>query len=906
MRGSNFLLKIPENLRKISVGITFALYPLMTPSRVAAKWYMCAATFLFSVAVVVHPRNVESAVANWTKGHRKVLVIPVHFTDAAGPSDAVDPNGLSGWGNLTNGTTTAEIRNFFVQQSYNQYTLDFTMLPEVDLGVPTSYYTNTIPGTSTTKWTAWGVAGSLADDARAKARAMGLTNGTAALCESANYDLDIIAAGYNAYMSGAASDGGRTVMAINFNALPHELCHCLGLQHANGTSRASGYSPVKSGSFFYNVYGDVYCLMGYKANTFTASPPPNRDINPYFKYQLGWLTTNNIITPGTSGLYRIYAFDQGSVDVGKYYAMRIARDASYTYWFSFRQAITNLPDSKWSQNGLEVRFGAESIRATSGTTMLWDMTPGSRGPTGTVHSTMHDAPLQIGRTYTDAEANLHITPVKKGGTSPESLDVTVNFGAFPSNQPPLLTLSPTNLSLAAGVAQTFSATASDPDGDTLTYYWEYDDNTTSGGTDFGGGNADSRLATNGSHTWSQMGVNFVRCTVSDMKGHTRTASAIVTVTNGITAPITVSGVVKDELGNPLAGAIVNNFKQSGVYGGTNFAGSSETAADGKFQITVPKTNFTYTFAVMYKGYAFTCNYSGGNVGVGSANVSNVNFTRTLLTHTISCWLAGVPVADSNVWVSDGSQSVPIVNGGCQLHITDGSLVTLTATPSNPTNIISSDFPKPYRVVDDIDFTFFVANPTVEVPHAGFTTSGSSSDDSVGSVTIPITMTLPTGLTNWPADQYFSYTIDPSSTAEYGVDYTSHGGQINFYGNKVPTPYLVPLTVVHDGIPKKKTVVFTLSPGSSVVNTGALSTYTYTIQNAPYKTYLTGMSTSNGTASFLITNLTDYATNYVLRSHDLTAPNWSTSHIFTGVSGQMQWAEEFSNGWSQVFYRVICE
>ena len=870
----------------------------------------------FAVAILFgcFPENAKSADATWTKGHRKVLVIPVRFSDAAGPSDAVDPNGVSGWGKFTNGTTTAEITRFLSWQSYNQFTVDFTILPEVDLGVPTSYYTNSYMGTSFKKWDAWGSPGSLADDARAKARQTGLTNGQAALFESDNYDLDIIACGYNAYMGGAASDGGRSVIAFNFNALPHELCHCLGLQHANGTSRASGYSPVKGGSYFTDSYGDVYCLMGYKMNTRTPSPPPNRDVNPYFKYQLRWLTDENIITPGgTSGTYRIHAFDQGSVEAGKYYALRIARDPSYTYWFGFRQAITNLPDSKWSQSGLEVRFGGESIRATSGTTMLWDMTPGSRGYIttnylypGPIFATMHDAPLQTGRTYTDAEAQLHVTPIKKGGTTPESLDVVVNFGAFPGNQSPTLSLSPTNLTLAAEGAQTFSATATDPDGDALAYYWEFDDNTTSGGTDFGGLNADSRVATNGTHTWTQSGANFVRCTVSDMKGHTRTVSALVTVTNGLPAPMTVSGVVKDESGNPLEGAIVNNFKAGLWYGHTNFAGSSATAADGKFQITVPRTNFTYTFSVLYKGYTFTCNYSGGNVYVGAVNISNVIFTRTPLTRTLSCWISGTPVADSNLWVSDGSQSVPFVNWGAQLSVADGSLVTLTATPTDPAYLISSDFPKPYRVVDNADLTFFVSNPGVEVPRAAFTSSGTNSNDTVGTVTIPVTMTLPAGLTNWPSDQWFSYTIDDSSTAEYGVDYKAHGGLINFFNHKAPWPYLIPLTVFHDALPKRKTVVITLAPSSSVVTLGPITTFTYTIHNAPYQATLTGLSISNGMVSFGITNLSSSATNYVLRCHDLMAPFWTTSHIFTGVSGQINWSEAFSNGWQNVFYRTLSE
>lgn len=867
------------------------------------------------------PRNAESARSTWTKGHRKVLVIPARFTDASGPSDAVDPNGVSGWGNLTNGTTTAAISNFFISQSYGQFSVDFTIVPEVNLGVPTAYYTNNCPGSPYSKWTEWGAPGSLADDARDKARQYGLAHGMAALCESTNYDFDVIALGYNTYLSGAASDGGRTVIACNFNALPHELCHGLGLQHANGTSRASGYSPVTWGSYysyFYDAYGDVYCLMGYKMNTRTTSPPPDRDANAYFKYELGWLTDTNISSPVTSGTYRVYAFDQGSVEPGKDYALRIPRDPSHTYWFDFRQAITNTPDSKWSQSGLEVHFGAESPRASSGVTMLWDMTPGSAGyittnyiGLGPTFATMHDAPLQIGRTYSDAEANLHITPVKKGGTTPESLDVIVNFGPFPGNHAPVISISPSNIFLSAGVTQVFSVVAADPDGDPLSYYWEFDDNTATGGNDFGGLNADSRLATQGSHAWSQMGPNFVRCTVSDMKGQSRTVSTTVTVTNGSPAPLTVSGIITDELGNPLEGALVNNFKSGIYYGSTNFAGSGVTAGDGQFRIPLPRGNTKYVFSAMQKGYSFNCSMPGGTVTVASASITNVNFTRVKTTHTIG---GGVYVAgrgyhsptDGNLWVSTGTQSTLVSNGWWQLSVADGTYVTLTATPTNPAYTVSSDFPKPYLVVGDVDtLSFFVDIPGA-MPQTGFASSGTNSDDKAGTVFIPVTMTLPAGMTNWPANQMFNYWIDDSSTAEYGVDYKMNAGRFTFYGSIPLSPYLIPLTIFHDSIPKNRTVVIKIAPGNSIAYPGLITTYTFTIRNTPYPTLLRNLILSNNSASFVITNLADYATNYILRSDDLAAPNWSTTHVFTGSSGQIEWTESISNSWNKVFYRVMSE
>jgi hypothetical protein len=391
------------------------------------------------------------------------------------------------------------------------------------------------------------------------------------------------------------------------------------------------------------------------------------------------------------------------------------------------------------------------------------------------------------------------------------------------------------VSLGSNVLQTFTATASDPDGDTLAYYWEFDDNMTSGGTDFGGLNADSTSGTQAAHAWTQKGDWFVRCTVTDMKGGSRTASATVTVTNGTAAPLTITGTVTDELGNPLEGAIVNNFRSGVAFGATNFAGSSATAADGKYSIVVPKSNSTYRLTAMHQGFSFT-NSQGGTAMVASASIANFNFARLRKTRAVS---GGVYVAgrgyhsptDGTLTVSDGTQSVIVSNGGWQLNIADGSLVTLTATATNPAYTVSSDFPKPYRVVDDvITLSFFVDIPGA-MPLTGFTSSGTNSDDTVGTVGIPVVMTLPAGLTNWPQVQSFPYSIDSSSTAEYGVDYKMHDGIIDFYGTYVPSPFIIPLTIIHDGVPKNKTVVIKLAPGNSIANLGPIPTFTYTISNA---------------------------------------------------------------------------
>ncbi|MBX7247405.1 MAG: PKD domain-containing protein [Candidatus Sumerlaeaceae bacterium] len=816
--------------------------------RMRALFGVVAVSLIGLAATTAH----TAASSTWTKGHKKVLIIPIRFTDFGGPSDSPGPGGyLSGWGKVLDGTTSAALASFMAQQSYGLCTMDFTVIPEINLGVSYTAYNALYPGTSLSKYTLWYEPNSLADDARAKAKQAGLLTATPAKYDSANYDLDIIIGGFIPGQGTQAAGQSyiKGVFGTTTKALAHELCHNLGLQHANGVSRATLQSPLRNGSYFIDSYGDVDCLMGYK-NTWPIPLPPDRDANPYWKYRLGWLTEEHIFDPVTSGTYRLYAFDQGTLDTGKKYAIRIPRDTGHVYWLDFRQAITGAGDT-WSANGLEVHFGGESVPGSSGLTTLIDMTPGSRGLTGSTFSTMYDAPLAIGRTFTDAEMNLHVTPIKKGGTTPESLDVVLNFGPIPGNNAPTVSIAPTSLNLSAGVPTTFTATASDPDGDTLAYYWEFDDNATTGGYQSGGSDPDSRLATQGSHTWTQDGTYFVRCTVTDMKGHTATASATVTVTGGTAAPLTISGMVKDELGNPLEGAVVNNFKGTAPnavsYDAANFATSNPTGPDGKYIIPLPAIGAsTYTLTVMYKGFTFNCTKAGGVVPTTSTSVADVDFTRIRTTRTISGSIvvagrAYDPATDGNITISDGTTSTLATLGSWSLTEPDGTYVNLTFTPANPAYTIITYFKTPFWVVDDYNQLHLDVKIPGKLPETAFTTSTATSDDNVGTVNIPITMTLPVGYSSWVADQSAQCWIDNSSTAEYGVDYKMTGGKVVFAGGVAPTPKSIPLTIIHDGVPKNKTVVVKMGAGSSLSNLGPITTFTYTIINPATPVTISGWS-----------------------------------------------------------------
>src|SRR5262245_43838781 len=223
---------------------------------------------------------------------------------------------------------------------------------------------------------------------------------------------------------------------------------------------------------------------------------------------------------------------------------------------------------------------------------LLDTTPGSPDD-------KNDAALVLGRTFSDPGAHVHITTLRKNGTSPESLDIAVNLGTFPGNVSPTVPMDADSLTTTAGSPLTFSATASDDNGDTLAYYW-----------DFG----DSTFGTNGSaasKSWTSSGQYVVRCTVSDMKGGVASDSLLVTVGNPGT--YTLGGTVTAG-GVPIEGVRISVSSTKVTY----------TDSDGTY-ILAGLSAGGYTVSASRDGYAFNPFGFSNPVSVGP-NLTGIDFS----------------------------------------------------------------------------------------------------------------------------------------------------------------------------------------------------------------------------------------------------------------------------------------
>jgi PKD domain-containing protein/carboxypeptidase family protein len=343
------------------------------------------------------------------------------------------------------------------------------------------------------------------------------------------------------------------------------------VHHANLWQTTDG-SVIGAGA---NVeYGNVFDVMGRGG--------VKGHFNAWFKTRFDWLLPGEYTSVTGSGAFTIEPIDDPAATGQR--ALKIVKDSTRSYWVEFRQLFTT---NRWAMNGALLNWGYNNNTGSH----LLDHTPGSS-------NAQNDAALLVGRTFSDTQSGIHITPVARAA-SPPSMDVVVKLGSFPGNTAPAVSLSASATTVARNAPVTLTATASDVNGDALAYGWEFDDGTLA-----------PNLATV-TRSWTTAGTKLVRCIVSDMVGGTTAATISITVTS--TTTFTVGGSVTSG-GQPLAGVVVSD--------GTR---SATTSASGAYTIAgVP--NGTYTLTPSRQGYTFTP--ASQQVTVNGANLGGRNFTAT--------------------------------------------------------------------------------------------------------------------------------------------------------------------------------------------------------------------------------------------------------------------------------------
>ncbi|MET0684066.1 MAG: PKD domain-containing protein [Solirubrobacteraceae bacterium] len=182
---------------------------------------------------------------------------------------------------------------------------------------------------------------------------------------------------------------------------------------------------------------------------------------------------------------------------------------------------------------LAVNFTATAIDPDGGAiTYRWQLADGAVNGAG------------FSRTFTQAgtyEATVTATD-DQGQTASKTVSVTVTGGGEPENGPPEIVEAEADVTSGpAPLDVLFNAVADDPDGDALTYSWDFDD----GGSAFGA-EAD--------HTFDAAGTYDVTLTVSDPDGASDSATITITATDppGNRPPSVQAGALPASGPAPLA------------------------------------------------------------------------------------------------------------------------------------------------------------------------------------------------------------------------------------------------------------------------------------------------------------------------------------------------------------------
>ena len=320
-----------------------------------------------------------------------------------------------------------------------------------------------------------------------------------------------------AYVGGAIAWTGG---ALSGSVAEHEWGHNWGVVHANSWDVPPGAVP-RATSGTSGEYNDGWDIMGGGSMT--------QAFNTMFREQLGFLerARGEVLDVTASGTYRLY----DSIDPYARNATANVRalllpmadftDAKRVFLGFGHVSGTDggTARSDWNRNAVTVHSGL-----SDGSNRI-DTTPYSQ-QTGDAN----DSSVKIGRTYTEG-ANVNgaqlnggfsVTPILRGstvvsGNTHEWMDVVVNYGAASPN-PPVASFAQTVFAATTGTPLALAVAASDPDGDTLAYDW-----------DFGDGTYSITNSATQSKTWSAAGFYLVTCTASDMKGRTATATCWVNV-----------------------------------------------------------------------------------------------------------------------------------------------------------------------------------------------------------------------------------------------------------------------------------------------------------------------------------------------------------------------------------------
>lgn len=232
---------------------------------------------------------------------------------------------------------------------------------------------------------------------------------------------------------------------LDVRAIAHELGHNYGSHHASSKSctDAAGQRVSISQNCIKDEYGDPYDVMG-------ASP---YHFGNYNKGVLQWYEASNTHTVTSSGAYTIAPLGSNTSAVQ---ALRIAypQVSGLYYYLEFRRPyglFENFLTSSTVANGISVRLAPQySIGQYS---YLLDMTPST--------ITFIDAPLAVGKTFTDAQSGISFT-TESVSYAEARVNISISTAQCVRGKP-TVSVSPLSLFANAGETRTYQVSVTNND-----------------------------------------------------------------------------------------------------------------------------------------------------------------------------------------------------------------------------------------------------------------------------------------------------------------------------------------------------------------------------------------------------------------------------------------------------------
>ncbi len=551
---------------------------------------------LAGAAAIRDPARERRALTDRALGVQRLLVLRVAF--AAEPGEPITSEEATG--------ILQQASEILDRISYGRFGIRFVVSPVISL-----------PG-SREEYASLAQFGRLMTDAREAALAAGL--------DYRDFAFDVVfhAAVVGLGVANAQLDGRGIQLQVGANAvnLVHELCHNLGLSHANawntegppllptspplptnsGRLKDPLSIPISPGSLLRAESasgagweldaGDPWDIMGLG----------DSDLNAASKVYLRWLLASAILdVQAKDSTNRIYAIETAHLDPGLLRALRVPGPRNgpagpRDYGIELPPPQGGFP----SAPGVLLRWIDPRPESRPESPLLLDATAGSVGG-------FSDAILPPGRTFSDRALGLHVT-VTAAGSSVQGqwADVVIHQFDEATNRHPAVTLNLGRTEIAVGEPLRVAADLTYDSQVARAWFWDFGDGSPST-------NAPEVLK-----SWSGAGDYVVRVEVSDLNGGVSSAQKVVRV--GTVTGFRIMGRVHDVSGNPIEGAWV----QTGIQApGSALAptGRTQTDSAGVFALVGLRPG-EYPIRAFHPDYDIA---SPDDVVVKDADVEGISF-----------------------------------------------------------------------------------------------------------------------------------------------------------------------------------------------------------------------------------------------------------------------------------------